>query len=271
MPNNQPVNIVLTGGTRGIGKYAVAEFLQNKANIVTCARHLPFSKLPNTVFGFEADLGNPSEVDRFANFALENLKKIDILVLNAAVPGIKEDDDYTRNVNYEAQKQLVESISESLRSSSGRILFLTSSQASRPIEDNLAYGLSKRDFENWLKLFSLKPENQNIQSIIINPGPTDTQMHEQAIHYGNGETRRRSLEIKNNGNLRNPDIIGKIVAKIALTGRQFDPETGKYDLPILPSQVVYISEANIEFEQGCIEKELIEPKLAMRAYNPKPF
>ena len=75
-----------------------------------------------------------------------------ILILNAAVPGIREQDDYTFKVNKDAQRVLVESTANLLRVSNSRIVFLSSPQAESP-ERIILPTDNQRETKNWLKFF----------------------------------------------------------------------------------------------------------------------
>ena len=78
-----------------------------------------------------------------------------ILILNAAVPGIREQDDYTFKVNRDAQRVLVESTANLLRVSNSRIVFLSSPQAESP-ERIILPTDNQRETKNWLRIFPPK-------------------------------------------------------------------------------------------------------------------
>lgn len=242
--------IIITGGTEGIGNAILKELSPNN-NIVICARtkeKLDNIKKDDNIEAIELDLGNISEVKSFAEKSINYLGGLNSIILNAAVTGLKESRDYVFKVNSDSQKILIDAVSPSLRESGGRIVLLTSSQAESPIRDNLSYGESKRDIENWLIDFSKKEENKNIKVIFIIPGSVDTRMHEEAINFGGDETRNRSIKIKESGKLRDPHIIGKIISKISMSGNKFNPETKEYDIPIKQNEKVLISDENMKFE-----------------------
>lgn len=166
------------------------------------------------------------------------------------MPGIRESQDYTFRVDRDAQKILAESSADLLRASSGRIVFLSSPQAESPVEDNLAYGQSKKATKDWLKEFSSKEENKNIHIFSVNPGPVNTRMHDEAISYGGDIIKSRSIQIKNEGKLRDPQIVGRIISKMSISGKKFNLETNQYDIPIDSNEVVTLSDENIAWESG---------------------
>lgn len=242
--------IIITGGTEGIGRAIVKE-LSTDNDIVICARteeKINEIKDKYGVQGTKLDLNDIDKIENFIQNSIKILGKINTVISNAAVAGIKESKDYVFNVNSESQKILINKISSLLRESNGKIVLLTSSQAKNIIKDNSSYGESKKDIEDWLKDFSQKEENKNIQVIFIIPGSVDTRMHEDAINFGGKEIRDRSVKLKESGKLRDPNIIGKIISKISTSGNNFNPETRKYDIPIKQGDTITISDENVKFE-----------------------
>ncbi len=250
--------VIITGGTEGIGRAIATELAKQKYDVVICARtqeRLEQLKVENQIEGIQLDLGDTEKIEDFIRQSSKKMAGATVLILNAAVPGIREKDNYTFRVDRDAQKLLVESAADLLRVSNGRIVFLSSPQAESPIKDNLAYGQSKRETKNWLKEFSAKEENKNIHIFSVNPGPVDTRMHDEAINYGGAEIRRISIQIKAEGKLRDPQLIGRIISKMSITGNKFNLETDKYDTPIANNEVVVISSENIDFEKSLVSKE----------------
>jgi len=249
--------VILTGGTEGIGRAIALELVKQKHDVVICARtkeRLEELKTKNKIEGMQLDLGDTEKIENFIKQSSEKMNGTTILILNAAVPGIREHDDYTFRVDRDAQKLLVESAADLLRASKGRIVFLSSPQAESPIKDNLAYGQSKRETKNWLKEFSSKEENKNIHIFSVNPGPVNTRMHDEAINYGGDEIKKRSIQIRAEGKLRDPQLVGCIISKMSISGNKFNPETDEYDTPIANNEVIVISNENIEFEKSLVSK-----------------
>jgi 3-oxoacyl-[acyl-carrier protein] reductase len=243
--------IILTGGTEGIGRAIALELSEQNHDVAICARtqeKLDEMKNSSKVEAYQLDLSNTDKIEDFIKQSSEKLGGLNVLILNAAVTGIRESKDYTLKVDYEAQKALVESASDLLRASNGRIVFLTSVQAKKFIEGHEHYGQAKKNAEDWLKEFSDKEENKNIQIFLVNPGHVDTRMNDEAINYGVESIRERSVKAKNEGKFRDPQIVGRIISKMSISGNKFNAETSQYDIPILNNEIVAISDDNVKFE-----------------------
>lgn len=254
----KPEKIIITGGTEGIGKAIALELIEQSHNVVICARtqeKINEMKAKNNIEAIQLDLGETDKIEDFVKQSAEKLGGITTLILNAAVTGIRESKDYTFKVNRDAPISLVESAADLLRASSGRIVLLTSPQAKKFITGLEHYGQSKKDIEDWLKDFSSKPENKNINIFLVNPGHVDTRMNEEAISYGPELIKERSINAKNEGKFRDPKIVGRIISKMAISGKKFNLETSQYDIPIDNNEIVLISDENIEFEKNTLSEK----------------
>jgi NAD(P)-dependent dehydrogenase (short-subunit alcohol dehydrogenase family) len=248
-----PEKVIITGGTEGIGRALARELSAEKHKIVICARtreRLAEVAADSRVKAFQLDLSETAKIKDFVEQGEKSLGGLTVLILNAAVTGIRETPDYTFKVVRDAQRELVESAAPALRATGGRIVFMTSAQAKKFIPGHEYYGQAKKDVEDWLREFSAKPENNNIQIILVNPGHVDTRMNEEAINYGQGAIRERSINAKEAGKFRDPQIVGRIIAQMAIAGKKFNPETKRYDIPIENNEIVAITDENVQFEEN---------------------
>jgi NADP-dependent 3-hydroxy acid dehydrogenase YdfG len=80
--------IVVTGGTKGIGRAIVDKFAKEGFTVLICARTAEDS-LPENVHFFKADMSKKSEVLAFADFVKATVNQVDILVNNTGffLPG----------------------------------------------------------------------------------------------------------------------------------------------------------------------------------------
>jgi NAD(P)-dependent dehydrogenase (short-subunit alcohol dehydrogenase family) len=78
--------VIVTGGSKGIGRGIAARFLEAGADVVICARHAPAEPVTHggkeAVF-VEADVREVEHIDRVIAVAKDRFGKLDVLVNNA--------------------------------------------------------------------------------------------------------------------------------------------------------------------------------------------
>ncbi len=246
--------IIITGGTEGIGNAIAKDLFAGGGDIAICARTKRavdrFAEENEGAVALQVDLSDRRAAASFVVDSIRDLGGLDALILNAAVTGMTEDDVEVFKVNQVAQVAMTREAAEALKKNHGRVVFLSS--AAKNIEGAESYGASKKRIEEWLQEFSERPENEGIAIFSVIPGSCDTRMHKDVLEHGSGAVKDRTERIIEAGVLRNPEIVGRIISKMALSGMKFDAETGEYDNPIGQCEVVAISDENIEAEQMMI-------------------
>ncbi|MET0531726.1 MAG: SDR family oxidoreductase [Microvirga sp.] len=92
--------VVVTGGSRGIGRSIALAFAAEGADVAICARgaqglgaaEVELNRHGGTVFSMPCDLSDASAAARFVNGAASSLDGIDILINNASGVGMKDDE-----------------------------------------------------------------------------------------------------------------------------------------------------------------------------------
>lgn len=244
--------IIITGGTEGLGHVIADDLAEQQNDVVICARNV--GKIEEArdsgkfTSAYALDLADRHATKKFIRDSIDDLDGLDCLILNAAVTGLTEDEEYVFKVNEIAQVLLTKEAAGELRKNSGCVVFLTSS--AKNIQGIEAYGNSKNKMEEWLKKFADKPENQGILFFSVIPGSCNTRMHEDVLNHGEGEVKKRTEALLQSGALRDPEIVGKIISKMASSRQKFNPANGEYDIAINQCEIVAISDANIEAEKS---------------------
>jgi NAD(P)-dependent dehydrogenase (short-subunit alcohol dehydrogenase family) len=78
--------VIVTGGTKGVGRGIARRFLEEGAHVLVCARHAPETPIVHgersAVF-VEADVREVEHIDRVVKAAVEQFGRLDVLVNNA--------------------------------------------------------------------------------------------------------------------------------------------------------------------------------------------
>ena len=183
--------VVVSGGSKGIGKAICLKFLANGYQVITCGRSLDslekLKELCVSEYGTEilfctADLSKKTDVKKFIDFIKSKTPKVDVLVNNAGmyIPGdiLKEEDDVfekTMETNLYSAYYLTRGLISLVKSSEASDVFNICSTASiMPYENGGSYCISKYALYGMTKVLreELKPENVRVTAVL--PGATFT-------------------------------------------------------------------------------------------------
>lgn len=189
---------LVTGASRGIGAVTAEVLGKAGAHVILTARTAAgleeveerIHAAGGTATIAPLDLTDPESIGRLAQAVSERWKKLDILVLNAAMLGtltpVQHADakEFAKvfTLNVSAQQALIAAFDALLRQSgNARVIGLTSSAGHKPSAYWGVYGASKAAFETLLGAYA--EENRTtgrIKVAIIDPGRTRTQMRARA-------------------------------------------------------------------------------------------
>jgi short-subunit dehydrogenase len=165
------MNIIITGGSRGMGKAMAFEFAATASHIILCARNLErlestkneiIQKFPAcTIDVFSVDLSIKSEVKRFADFCLHKFTP-DILINNAGtytpgntMDGNDENLENMMHLNFYSAFYLTKHLLPSMiHQKRGHIFNICSIAALRAYDGGGTYSISK---------FALNGLSQNLR------------------------------------------------------------------------------------------------------------
>src|SRR3990167_1451931 len=78
--------VIITGGTRGLGKALALSFLKSGAEVVVCSRNEEDLKdLEGEIIGKKADVTKEDELQQLLEFTIEKFSKLDIWINNAGI------------------------------------------------------------------------------------------------------------------------------------------------------------------------------------------
>ena len=179
--------IVITGGTRGIGKEIVKNFLENNFVVFYLYKSKPlksleFNMFKNSLFGFKINFENPLEINKFLIYIKRKTKKIDLLVNNAGdvlkrINFIDSDDKLwvkCINLNLLSPIILTKKLLPLILKSKKPVIINISSIASRSggAPNSVHYGVAKAGLNSFTK--GLSSLNKKLRVVGIAPSIIDT-------------------------------------------------------------------------------------------------
>lgn len=184
--------IVVTGGTKGIGKAIVERFAQEQFQIITCSRNSEnveslvkeiAAKFPNIpIWALAADLSQKAEVLRFADFVKDKCQQVDVLVHNTGVflPGqIHNEADGTIEKLIETNVYSAYHLTRALLPlmipfRQGHIFTICSTASITPYINGGSYCISKFALLGMTKVLREEMKTHNIRVTALLPGATLT-------------------------------------------------------------------------------------------------
>lgn len=152
--------VIVTGGTRGVGRGISERFLEAGADVVACSRnepdHLP-SAAGRTAAYVGADIRDPAEIDKVVEFTLDCFGRLDVLVNNAG--GSPPADSSTASPKFSTSiitLNLIAPLVFAQRANAvmqqqpegGVIINISSVSGTRPSPNTAAYGAAKAGLNN---------------------------------------------------------------------------------------------------------------------------
>ena len=144
--------VVVTGGSHGIGKEIILEFVREGAKICFIDINANYDqKLNNdSIFFYQGDVSKQEDLNQFVKFCFDKLTTIDILINNACVShkGILSHCDYegfskTLALGLIAPYYLSYCFQEQLKNNSGNIINIASTRAFQSEPDSESYASAK--------------------------------------------------------------------------------------------------------------------------------
>ena len=216
-------NIIITGGSLGIGKATALKLINEGANVLVTGRsHERLSKVfkNNEVKLLSFDIGDLDNISHYANKCLDMMGgKVDVLINNAgtgvssSIEKINKDDFlHVFNVNVFGLALLTKEIVPIMKSQkSGTIINIGSTASLKGYRNGSIYAASKFSVRCLTQCWQAELREYNIRVCQINPSEVTTA-------FGNPNRKERK-EINNK--LRSKEIAHAIISTIQMDDRGF--------------------------------------------------
>jgi len=184
-------SIIVTGGTKGIGRAIINLFADKGFSIVTCSRSEAdleglkaelVSKHPDVeISTMVADLSLKEEALKFADFARSNVHALKVLVNNAGtfIPGKiteEEDGDFEKMIdtNLSSAYHITRKLISSVKNAKGHIFNMCSTASIMPYVNGGSYCISKYALLGMTKVLREEMKPFGVKVTAIMPGATLT-------------------------------------------------------------------------------------------------
>lgn len=204
--------ILITGGSRGIGRAAVALFAERGAKVAFCSRTKgelfgvakEVEAGGGEVLPFPVNIASSREVSRMVDRILSEWGKIDLLINNAGVLGAmkplgtypSEVWEEVLRINLNGSFFVTQTVLRTMiPRRSGMILSLTSSVGRKGRARWGAYSVSKFALEGMMQILAEEVADFGIRVTTLNPGATHTKMRAKAYPKENNNQLQRPSEV----------------------------------------------------------------------------
>ena len=192
--------VVITGGSKGLGRALAARFADEGARLALCARSfddlnrvaLDLSLRGSPCIVSACDIADAAQVSQFANLVLAEFGAVDVLINNASLLGPRVDImEWTKptwdrvidvNVNglFSVTKAFLPSM---IGQRAGSIINVSSSVGRVGKQRWGAYALSKFALEGFTQVLAEEVRSSRIRVNSVDPGAMDTEMRHAAYPH----------------------------------------------------------------------------------------
>jgi len=181
--------VVITGGTKGLGKALSLHFLKNGSKVVVCSRNEnELKNLEENILGIKADVTKENELQNIVDFTEEKFGKLDIWINNAGIwlPHLPIEE-----TDWEKAHDLIEvnlfgtvygskvALALMRKQGFGLIINIISTSALEGKINETAYCASKFAAMGFTKSLSKEVDGKSIKVISIYPGGMRTNLFDE--------------------------------------------------------------------------------------------
>ncbi len=225
---------IITGGSKGIGRATVSEFLKLGAEVLFTGRNADdilsvedtFSSEGLSVKGIVADVTKPEGREKIQHWAVNNWKAVTILVNNAGINIRKKAIDYSE----EEYRQVLETnlfspfiLARDLhsllkKSGNGKIINVSSAAATQDVGTGTPYAMSKAGLLQQTRSLAVEWARDNIRVNAVSPWYTRTPLTDSVLQ---GERKELILRRTPMHRIAEPEEIASVIAFLAMDRSSF--------------------------------------------------
>jgi NAD(P)-dependent dehydrogenase (short-subunit alcohol dehydrogenase family) len=220
-------HVLVTGGTRGIGRAIVAAFLDEGAHVAFCARNpdevtatQKTLSARGTVTGATIDVGDGEALAAWVEQSADAFGGLDVVVANVsalAIPDTEENWQASLNVDLMHTVRLVRAAMPHLERSRAASIIAVSSVSGR--ESDFAsgpYGTAKTAIIGYIHGLAMQLADQGIRANTVSPGNTYFEGGVWAgIETGNPDLFKTALDLNPSGHMGTPEEVAAPVVFLA--------------------------------------------------------
>ena len=219
--------VLVTGGSRGIGRAIVEAFLDEGAHVAFCARNAEEVAATadalaarGTAYGSSVDVGDGDALAAWVEESATALGGIDVVVANVsalAIPDTEESWAASLNVDLMHTVRLVRAATPHLAGSGAASIIAISSVSGR--ESDFAsgpYGTAKTAIIGYVHGLAMQLAEQGIRANTVSPGNTYFEGGVWAgIESGDPDVYRTAMELNPTGSMGTPEEVAAPVVFLA--------------------------------------------------------